>query len=102
MTTSVQDADPETAGFRLTKGTGTLNASQMRGGADVNDHEPILRVKLTPPDPTAEAEWYGRFDVRLAFGTRRARDEAVQAPSGVVRVIVEHFVSDFAAQLEAG
>ena len=52
-------------------------------------------MSLSPPDPTAEAEWYGQFDVQLVFGSRRARPEAVQDLYGVVNVIVEHFAGDF-------
>ena len=95
LSTSVRDADPRTSGFRLIKGSGALGTPQIRGGADVNEDEPILRVSLSPPDPTAEAEWYGTFDVHLVFGTRRARDEAVQYLQGVVSVIIDHCAPDF-------
>ncbi len=92
---SVGDADPETAGFRLTAGAGTLRPAQVNLGASVAHGEPVLRVALDPPDPAAKAEWYGQFDVRMVFGDRRARQESVQALQGVVTVIVEHFAEDF-------
>lgn len=93
--TFTRDADPDQAGFRLVQGQGELQRPQVNIGADWARGEAVVRVRLEPPDPNAQLEWYGQIGVAIVFGERKVRHEIIQELHGVGVFVVEHFASDF-------